>query len=302
MIKTKQVPGLKVVPPKRSAFELETDENLPRLHCQFLIVGRRGSGKTTACINLIERCKFDLIVVVSPTFNSNREIMSRLKIDPANIISDMTPAAVARVKQIVEKERDDLVEYRNKLKLYNEARARIRKAGDDDMSYLWDYIAADGSCALDKPTHRWGGKVPRCCCIIDDAIGSELYSRPRALNNLAILHRHLGQFPEGGSIGISLFYLVQSYRTCAGGLTRCIRNNTTGLIAFLSKNSSEVDEMEEELASECGSDFRRAYEYATAEGGYNFLTVDLHPKKPYMMYRKNLDTFLILDDDAVKTL
>ena len=67
----------------------------------------------------------------------------------------------------------------------------------------------DADNAFLKPTHRWNGRKPRIGVLIDDCMGSLLYSKPRKLNGLATYSRHLGQLKKGGSIGVSLFFLIQ---------------------------------------------------------------------------------------------
>ena len=37
---------------------------------------------------------------------------------------------------------------------------------------------------------------------------------------------------EGGAVGLSMFFLVQSYKTIVGGLPRTIRGNATLLLLF----------------------------------------------------------------------
>jgi hypothetical protein len=65
-------------------------------------VGKRASGKSTAIINLIERMKFDYCIAVSPTMNSNKELMDRLKIE--HTFEDVDdPNVIDKIKDIVKK-------------------------------------------------------------------------------------------------------------------------------------------------------------------------------------------------------
>ena len=79
------IPGLAINPPKASAFAYASPPNMPKLHQACLIVGPRGSGKTTACVNLVEKMPFDRIFVISPSMKSNKELMDRLKIKPEDV-------------------------------------------------------------------------------------------------------------------------------------------------------------------------------------------------------------------------
>ena len=64
-------------------------------------------------------------------------------------------------------------------------------------------------------------------------VGSAVYSKPRKLNGLATYSRHVGQLKEGGAIGVSLFYLIQSYKCQSGGLNKVVRNQCTALMVFV---------------------------------------------------------------------
>ena len=80
-----QVRNLNIHPPQGSAFAYDSHPDLPKLHQACLIVGPRGSGKTTACVNLVERLKFDRLFVISPSVKSNKELMKRLKLEEEDV-------------------------------------------------------------------------------------------------------------------------------------------------------------------------------------------------------------------------
>ena len=71
--------------PNVKAFCYETPEDLPQSHQQVLCIGKRGSGKTIAIVNLIKKLNYDRIFWISPTCKSNQTIMSMLKIDDGEI-------------------------------------------------------------------------------------------------------------------------------------------------------------------------------------------------------------------------
>ena len=80
-MKTSKVKNLEIIPPKSESGLYTTDTYMPKMHQVCVAVGKRASGKSTAIINLIERMKFDYCIAVSPTMNSNKELMDRLKIE-----------------------------------------------------------------------------------------------------------------------------------------------------------------------------------------------------------------------------
>lgn len=134
---------------------------------------------------------------------------------------------------------------------------------------------------------------------MDDMLGSMIYSKPRKINALSTYSRHLGQLKEGGSIGVSLFFLIQSFKMNTGGLTRCIRNQCTQLLLFKTKCSKELDDVAESCGGEISKEkFMKVYDYAIETGGsHAFLFIDLHRKSNHpSMFRVNLDGFILVDE------
>jgi hypothetical protein len=126
----------------------------------------------------------------------------------------------------------------------------------------------------------------------------------RKVNNLAIKHRHYSHVTSegGGAIGISTFFLTQTFRCQTGGISKPIRSNCNSLIIFKTKNENEFNDLRDEVAGEIGKDlFTKIYEIATNEP-HSFLFIDFNPKKSHpSRYRKNLDTFLIVESDGTIT-
>jgi hypothetical protein len=286
---------LQIKPPSGSAFGCETPPAMPKLHQACLVVGPRGSGKSTATVNLIERLPFDRIFVISPSMKSNKELMDRLKIEPEDVFEDPDDlTCLEAIKAAIEAERDDLERYREELKRYRKLMKTIHsesslfRLSDDDLADFFQ----DGD--FQPPKHRWGGRKVCMCLILDDVQGSMLYSKPRKINQLTIYHRHLGQLKEGGALGLSLFFLVQSYKAQAGGISRTIRGNVTSMILFANKNQKMLDEIAEELAGEVSPEvFHKVFKQAIQDK-HDFLFVDLHRKPTHASaFRRNFQTFLI---------
>ena len=220
--------------------------------------------------------------------------MDRLKIRPEDVFEDPDDLLVMdKVKAAIEEERDLLEKYQEDLRKYKKLMKTIHSNSplsirDEDLSLFW----ADGDFA--PPKHWLNGR--RCCCalIIDDAQGSLLYQRPRKINQFTIYHRHIGQLKEGGALGCSLFFLVQSYKAQAGGITRVIRGNATSMILFSNKNQKMLQEIAEELAGEVSPEtFFKVYNQAMRQK-HDFLFVDLHRKPNHpSAFRRNYETFLI---------
>ena len=93
---------------------------------------------------------------------------------------------------------------------------------------------------------------PREIIVVWDGVGSNNKSgltkklvdeKDAKLNGLATYSRHVGQLKEGGAIGASLFFLVQSYKCQSGGLNKVVRNQCTALMVFRTKDAAELDDI-----------------------------------------------------------
>ena len=228
---------------------------------------------------------------------SNKEILSRLKIDEGDVFEDCDdPGVIDKIKKIVDEEAKDLERYRDEMRRYN----KLMKAINSDHMPIdeEDMIAFFSDRDFMKPTHKYNGEKPRIAVVFDDCLGSGLYSRPRKLNALSTYSRHLGQLSEGGSIGVSLFFLIQSFKAQTGGLNKVIRNQCTSLMLFKTKDKGELIDVSESVAGEIDQEtFMDVYNEAIQDGeNHQFLSIDLHRKNNHpSMFRRRYNEFLIPD-------
>ena len=294
-MKTQKVKGLPIVPPSQESGQYNTPPLLPKMHQVCVAVGKRASGKSTAIVNLIEKMGYDYTIAVSPTMKSNKELMERLNIE--HTFEDVdNPNVIDDIKKIVEDEAKDLERYRDELKRFNKLMSEIKKGEMVDDDLLLQFYNDDNFV---KPEHRWNGEKPRIAVIFDDMMGSGMYSRPRKLNALSTYSRHVGQMEEGGSIGVSLYFMIQSFKCQTGGLNKVIRNQCTTLLLFKSKDKKELQDVAESVGGEIDEEtFYKVYNTAIGDGkNYEFLTIDLHPKKEHPSgFRKRLDEFIIPEE------
>jgi hypothetical protein len=292
-MRIEKVKGLDITPPRETSGMYETLPHLPRSGIICIANGKRQSGKSTAIINLIEKMGFDYTIAISPTMNSNRELMERINIE--HVFDDVDDTSVIdKIKDIVKKEADDLEQYQEELKRYNKLMKDLKdgKYLDDDL--LLQFFSDENYFV--KPTHRWDGRKPRIAVVFDDMLGSGIYSKPRKLNGLATYSRHLGQLKAGGSIGVSLFFMIQSYKCQVGGLNKVIRNQCTALILFKTKDKQELKDIAESCSGEIDEEtFYKVYDQAIGDGSnYPFLFIDFHKKKEHpSSYRRRFDEFII---------
>jgi len=309
------------LPKDTSPFSIETDDHLPKLHQLLVANGKRGSGKSLAITNLLrmykEQFKDDLrIIVVSPTFGSNYAILKDLNIKKEDVFDEPDDNIAEKLIKICDDERDDFLEYEHLVKYYNEFIKRIKGQHVGSIEQFDEYMLQyynPQTNAFEKPKPKYKrylqGKPPVIACFCDDSQGSKLLSTDKKFLRLCLRHRHLGAFPppRGGAVGMSLLIATQSFKS-NGGLNKAIRNNSTSMICFKSKDISEVNQIADAFSGEIPKErFIEMYEAATEEE-FGFLFVDLHYKKGIQPsgFRKRFDTYLLpsendkKDDDIIK--
>ena len=296
-MKTQKVKGMEIVPPKSESGLYETATMMPKMHQVCIAVGKRASGKSTGIINLIEKMGFDYCIAVSPTMQSNKELMDRINVE--HVFDDVdNPNVIDDIKKIVKDEAEDLERYEAELERYNRLMKNIKNGNYMDEDSLALFFSPENQ-EFAKPEHRFNGRKPFIAVLVDDCLGSMLYSKPRKINGLATYSRHLGQLQDGGAIGVSLFFAIQSFKAQTGGLSRVIRNQATNIILFKTKDEGELKDVAESVAGEVSSDiFNKVYNQAIGDGNdHEFLFIDLHPKKEHLsMFRKRLSEFIIVDN------
>jgi hypothetical protein len=298
--------NLKIELPKGERYKYETAEMMPNLCTQLLCCGAKGSGKTISIVNLVKKLEFDRIFLISPTAKSNHAILSMINIDEDDMYEDTEDLTIIdNIISKVEEEGREYDEYHEKMKEYNEF---IKNSNNNDYHLIDDDTIdkfMDDNNNFLKPEHYLNGRRPKVALILDDILGSYLMSKGiRKVNNLAIKHRHISPVKSegGGAIGVSTFFLTQTFRCQTGGISKPIRSNCNSLIIFKTKNENEFNDLRDEVAGEIGKElFTKIYEIATDEP-HSFLFIDFNPKKSHpSRYRKNLDTFLISESDGTIT-
>ena len=298
-MKTIKVAGLDIKVPPGSAFSCETSPMLPKMHFLCACIGKRGSGKMVASVNLLEKLQVvDRLFYVSPSADSNSAGLARLSkiLSKEDMYSNVNDVSIlSDIVKKIEAERDDLENYRKKLKLYHEAVRRIN-SHESIYSIPTEMMMVYGE---GPPTHRWGGKVPCIVIYFDDILGSQLMigKGAREIARICLFHRHLGGFTdpkEHGAVGASLLFNAQAWKTNVGGLPKALRNNLTLMILFKTKSEKELQEIAEEVSGEVSEKtFYDVYNQAIQES-HDFLMVDLHKKSSHpSMFRRNLNEFIV---------
>ena len=133
-MKTKSIPNLKFKDLGNDAFSVSTPTEHISLNSVILLVAKKQSGKTFFASNLMNQLKqvkaCDRIFIISDTFNSNKKMMEHLDIKREDIFSPNDPNVIPEITKRIEAERDDLLEYRQNLKMYNQYRQLWNKQTD----------------------------------------------------------------------------------------------------------------------------------------------------------------------------
>lgn len=308
MIKTQNINDkrYKIQVSKGSAFKYETGPDMLKCHQLMILCGCRGSGKTLSLVNYLRMLKqdnnCDRILVISPTFTSNREMMQDLDIDDNDVFSPDDKNSIFNVLNIVQEEADTYERYIEDLREYEKVMRLIRS--NKDISQLDPELLLKLDLNnFEKPTYKYKQEC-RIMMICDDCQSTRLFGQ-RAFNNLCCRNRHAGSYSKdfvningvrGGAMGVSMFLLVQNWSSNVNPIPKAVRNNCTSLILFKCRDRKELENVYSSVAGEVDEEsFYKLYHHATDEK-YSFLLIDLFPKKDENKFRKNFNQYLRVTD------
>jgi len=287
--KTK-IRNFKIQPPEKGAFTIPTPPDIPKLHTMMMVSGKRGGGKSVAVANYVRKLKqsqlMDRVLLITPTFNSNRQIWDIADIDDMDVYEPEINV-LQDIIGVVEAEKSEWDMFLLQKEQYREFKKDIkqRPITEIDPELLLEY--QDLGFFEGPPTWKYAKEVPpRLFLLIDDCMGTGLMKPRGRLINFCIKHRHIAD-----GLGISVAMLVQSY--CAiGGVPRPIRENCTLLLLFKLKDENQRKKIHEEIGADIDLEkFDSMFSYATEEP-FSFLCVDFNPISPDKQFRKQFDEYL----------
>ena len=209
---SKQSAKIEIVPPKKSAFQIETAPDFFKLHTLCIASGTRGQGKTTAIVNLVReaynRMYYDRVIVITPTYHSNKELWDIL---PEGSLSEddiFEPDVMClkKTKDIINAEREEYELFLQQKELYEKFHndmkfKQIKNIRSEQLMMYYEAGLLDDP-GMEKPEWRYRKEVPpRIAVIIDDSVGTDLMNKRTAgLTKFIIAHRHWGK-----GLGCSVF-------------------------------------------------------------------------------------------------
>lgn len=295
-IKVKKIKNFEIIVPKKSAFTIETPDDIPKMNTLMVLSGKRGGGKGVAITTYIKKLMdlglTDRVILISPTYWSNKTIFEPLNINEETDIIEPTKDAVKRLVELVEQDKDEYDEYIKKKKLYQKYKKMM--ASDTPLWSIAPEIMMEFlELGFFEEQPKWkypdDSHPPRIFTVIDDAMGTELMNPKSGLVNLCIKHRHIAK-----GLGISLALLVQSY--CAvGGIPRPIRENATILAVFKCKDENQIEKIHQEIGADVDLEqFDKMFKYAT-DIPYGFLVIDFSPKSPDKTFRSGWNNYISMN-------
>lgn len=214
-------------------------------------------------------------------------------------INDMKKDSVIYLRKM----QNEIKEFYEKYKIYDE----IMEPKSEMVSYTLSFFKKQKipdrklESILDErydECHPFFYKPPKLrrpvpLLFIDDCSHSPIYSRAQnnPLVNLSLRHRHLG----GQGYGVTIEFAVQTFKS---GLPKALRNNTMQFLIFNTKDTTALNSIYEELGGNCGKEtFFALFDQAIQNEDHNFLLVDVNASDPRKRYRRNWDTYLIVNDN-----
>jgi len=265
----------------RSKYEIETDDDWPRMPFSCCFVGTKGSGKTYSCIQFVRECEdrgyITRTFLLSPTVESNSVYNNLRTLDRENNVCGDQELFQHALDDVIEKIKEAREEREKEIayaKLYK------KSISGEELSLVEENILKMNDYR--KPQIP---KEIRPLLLCDDVQGTAAFTSGRRdrMAHITIKHRHLG---------LSIINLVQTLQ----GVPRVVRLNSNIFILFKTSDLKQLDE----IASLFGAfiskqDFLSLFRYATNEE-HGFFFVDLCAKNKSLMFRKGFNELLEVED------
>jgi len=285
--------------PGASHIQVE-DENLVKMPTIMTLTGQAGKGKTTAAVSFLKKMKdnglCDRIFLVTPTAGSNSQLWKEMELPVAeeDTWHPDSPNVVSQIREKIDDERHQYEEYQKELERYKQMIKQFKglqhvtqKAKMDAFKFV---KMRQGQPDVMKPQHKWNGKIPVLWMLMDDCQGNRIFKPNSGLSNMAIEHRHQGQFKDGGAVGLSLMVNLQNFKDRSDGCPRPVRSNSRQYCLFFTRDQKEREAVAEEAGGVTDANtLLQKWDEATAPLSPNFLFVDKNPINEQWIFRKNFD-------------
>ena len=299
--------------PKSNWKDIVTEDDWIRLHTITLAVARPNTGKTASLSTMLKihyaQGALDRLIIVSPTFDNNAFYFKGLPIDEENDVVEPDEYTCQWIVDELQAMADEYDDYHEKITLWKLLEKQLKSnipISEITDELLIQFLDADGYLILEKPTYKYShlNHPPIVHILFDDVQGTPVFARGKksvdgvrlkCIDDIVIKHRHLGKRKnKQQSLGCSLYFACQTYKSGNNGLPRCIRGCIKHLLVFKNKDEKSLIEIAEEVGGEVTKEqFFDLFERAV-QTDHDFLFIDLFPKKNHItMFRRNFTEFLL---------
>lgn len=262
--------------------QIPLPEGVPKPPILGMFVGKRGQGKSTAAVRLLqfytshtpEVFQKELTYVISPTAESQKHLWKHIGIPEDNVHATSSEPEVHELIQdiiaILQKKKQDYDEDQEYLEAYQ------LLCHDKKLTPRQELLLEKRNCEpLDNPT-PW----PRPCLMLDDLSHLNVLTKPWFVS-LCLRHRHVAN-----GVSLSMFILCQSLH---GGLSRVVRQNCSLICLFTTHDKSCIEDLYKECSHLLGRDeFDAVFDDATQDF-HSFLAVDLSQKDCNKVFSRNFE-------------
>jgi len=241
--------------PKSNWKDIVTDDDWIRLHTITLAVARPNTGKTASLSTMLKihhaQGALDRLIIVSPTFDNNAFYFKGLPIDEENDVVEPDEFTCQWIVDELQAMADEYDDYYEKIKLCKLLEKQLKSnipVSEITDELLLEFLDEDGYLKLEKPTYKYShlDHPPIVHILFDDVQGSAVLARGKkgadgvrlkCIDDIVIRHRHLGKRRDKQqSLGCSLYFATQTYKSGNTGLPRCIRGCVKHLLVFKNKD------------------------------------------------------------------
>jgi len=299
--------------PKSNWKDIVTEDDWIRLHTITLAVARPNTGKTASLSTMLKihhtQGALNRLIIVSPTFDNNAFYFKGLPIDEEDDVVEPDEYTCQWIVDEIQQMADEYDDYHEKITLWKLLEKQLKSnipISEITDELLIQFLDADGYLILEKPTYKYShlNHPPIVHILFDDVQGTPVFARGKksvdgvrlkCIDDIVIKHRHLGKRKnKQQSLGCSLYFACQTYKSGNNGLPRCIRGCIKHLLVFKNKDEKSLIEIAEEVGGEVTKEqFFDLFERAV-QTDHDFLFIDLFPKKNHIsMFRRNFTEFLL---------
>ena len=299
--------------PKSNWKDIVTEDDWIRLHTITLAVARPNTGKTASLSTMLKihhtQGALDRLIIVSPTFDNNAFYFKGLPIDEEDDVVEPDEYTCQWIVDEIQQMADEYDDYHEKITLWKLLEKQLKSnipISEITDELLIQFLDADGYLILEKPTYKYShlNHPPIVHILFDDVQGTPVFARGKksvdgvrlkCIDDIVIKHRHLGKRKnKQQSLGCSLYFACQTYKSGNNGLPRCIRGCIKHLLVFKNKDEKSLIEIAEEVGGEVTKEqFFDLFERAV-QTDHDFLFIDLFPKKNHIsIFRRNFTEFLL---------